>query len=77
MTATKLLAIFGVTVFLVSQAAAQMTMGNMASGLPESSTDQWSFAFNISGYIVPHDRSYASPTFSADREHLHLGARYN
>jgi hypothetical protein len=26
---------------------------------------------------VPNDRSYASPTFLADREHLHLEARYN
>jgi hypothetical protein len=32
---------------------------------------------NVSGYIVPHDRSYVSPTFSADHSHLHLGARYN
>jgi hypothetical protein len=37
----------------------------------------WSFSFNLSGYIVPHDQSYASPTFSADRKRLHLGARYN
>jgi len=77
MTATQLPAIFGVTLLLVSQAAAQTTTGSTPSSLAESSTDHWSFAFNISGYIVPHDRSYASPTFSADREHLHLGARYN
>lgn len=32
---------------------------------------------NIAGYLVPHDRSYASPTFSADRNHIHFGARYN
>jgi hypothetical protein len=31
----------------------------------------------VAGYLVPHDRSYASPTFSADRTHIHLGARYN
>jgi hypothetical protein len=29
------------------------------------------------GYVVPHDRSYAAPTFSADREYLHTEVRYN
>ena len=37
----------------------------------------WSFALNVSGYLVPHDRSYASPTFAADQRHAHLEARYN
>lgn len=39
--------------------------------------EPWSFSFNLSGYIVPGDQSYASPTFSADKRRLHLGARYN
>ena len=26
---------------------------------------------------MPHDRSYASPTFAADRGRVHFGARYN
>jgi hypothetical protein len=77
MTATQLLAIFGVTVLLVSQAAAQTTARSTSSSLPDSTTDQWAFSFNIAGYILPHDRSYASPTFSTDRGWLHLGARYN
>lgn len=38
--------------------------------------DGWSYSMNISGYIVPHDRSYASPTFTADRK-FHFEARYN
>jgi hypothetical protein len=77
MTATRPLAIFGVALLAVSQVAAQTTAGSTSSSLPDSSTDSWSLSFNISGYIVPHDRSYASPTFSADRGWLHLGARYN
>jgi len=77
MTATRPLAIFGVALLAVSQVAAQTTAGSTSSSLPDSSTDQWSLSFNISGYIVPHDRSYASPTFSADRGWLHVGARYN
>jgi hypothetical protein len=42
-----------------------------------TSPEPWSFSFNLSGYIVPDDQSYASPTFSADKQHLHFGARYN
>lgn len=38
---------------------------------------EWSFSFSTSGYIVPHDRSYASPIFTADHQWLHLEARYN
>ena len=37
----------------------------------------WDFSLSIAGYLVPNDRSYAMPTFSADRERLHLEARYN
>jgi hypothetical protein len=70
-------AIFGVALLAVSQVAAQTTAGSTSSSLPDSSTDQWSLSFNVSGYIVEHDRSYASPTFSADRGWLHIGARYN
>jgi hypothetical protein len=43
----------------------------------EDSAPAWSFSLNLAGYIVPHERSYASPTFSADRGPLHLGLRYN
>lgn len=43
----------------------------------DSDPEQWSFSFTAAGYIVPHDRSYASPTFNADRSRLHLEARYN
>lgn len=39
--------------------------------------DKWSLHLNVSGYLVPHDRSYASPVFSADRDTIHLAARYN
>lgn len=32
---------------------------------------------SVSGYLVPHGQSYASPTFAADHGALHLEARYN
>jgi len=37
----------------------------------------WSYSLNITGYLVPNDVSYASPTFAADRKRLHLEGRYN
>ena len=39
--------------------------------------NQWSFSLATSGYLVPHDQSYVSPTFTADHRWLHLEARYN
>jgi hypothetical protein len=58
-------------------AAAQSPNGETTSPSADSSHDEWSFSLNVAGYIVPHDRSYASPTFSADRGHFHFGSRYN
>lgn len=45
--------------------------------LDSSGDELWTFSFNVAGYIVPDERSYASPTITVDRKHLHLGARYN
>jgi len=38
---------------------------------------EWSFLFTTTGYVIPHDRSYVSPTFGVDHRKLHLEARYN
>jgi hypothetical protein len=56
---------------------AQEASESVPTAASDSATKQWQYDFNISGYFVPHDSSYASPTFSVDREHVHLGARYN
>src|SRR6516165_10684331 len=45
-----------------------------ASTTPASS---WDFTLSVSGYLVPHGQSYASPTFTADHSTLHVEARYN
>ena len=37
----------------------------------------WSFSAVAYTYIVPGSRSYVQPTITADREWLHLEARYN
>jgi hypothetical protein len=48
-----------------------------ASRPDATSQKKWDLSLNVAGYLVPDDRSYGSPTFSADRQHLHLEARYN
>jgi hypothetical protein len=37
----------------------------------------WSFSAAVYTYLVPDDSNYAQPTFTADRDGLHLAARYN
>ena len=44
---------------------------------PAARANPWAFNLSLSGYEVPHGQSYASPTFTADRDTLHLEARYN
>ncbi len=37
----------------------------------------WSFSAAAYTYLVPDDREFVQPTFTADRDWLHLEARYN
>jgi len=65
-------------ILLLDVASSRLSSQEMTA--PESNVNSqrtWDFSLNLSGYLVPNDRSYAMPTFSADREHLHLEARYN
>ena len=39
--------------------------------------DRWTFSLSAYTYIVPDSRDYVQPTFKADRDWLHLEARYN
>jgi len=66
-----------VVILLTGHLLAQTTTDNAPTGSSDAATHLWSFSFSTFGYIVPHDRSYASPTFTADHERLHLEARYN
>ena len=48
-----------------------------ASGIEEQPQRQWSFGTSLYTYFVPDDPAYVQPTFTADRDWLHLEARYN
>jgi hypothetical protein len=43
----------------------------------EEKTNHWSFTGAAYTYFVPDSREYVQPTFTADRQSLHLEARYN
>jgi hypothetical protein len=40
-------------------------------------TNKWAFSASVYTYLVPDSRDYAQPTVTADRDWLHLEARYN
>jgi hypothetical protein len=42
-----------------------------------TNAEPWEYSLTIDGYIIPDGTSYASPTFTADHNWLHLEARYN
>ncbi len=44
---------------------------------PQTDDNAWSFTVSGYTYFVPDDREYVQPTFTADRNWLHLEARYN
>ena len=40
-------------------------------------SEPWEYNLTVDGYIIEGEDGYASPTFAADRNWLHLEARYN
>jgi hypothetical protein len=43
----------------------------------ETDETEWEFSLSTSTYLVQHGRDYVNPNFTADRDWLHLEARYN
>ncbi len=39
--------------------------------------EPWEYSLTVDGYLIAGEDGYASPTFTADRNWLHLEARYN
>jgi hypothetical protein len=61
-----------------SKVAAQTTESKpSATAVAPPPANPWEFDLSVSGYLVPQGQSYASPTFTADHDTLHLEARYN
>lgn len=43
----------------------------------DQAPEPWEYSLTVDGYIISGQDGYASPTFTADRNWLHLEARYN
>jgi hypothetical protein len=64
-------------VLLAANASGQATPGTPAGPSPEPITNPWSFNATAYTYLLPDDRNFVNPNFTADRSWLHLEARYN
>ena len=71
MTTLRWLAFMGLTaLFAGREALAQ-------APTDDTSERTWSFSIYANAYILAGDDDYLQPTFTADRDRLHLEARYN
>jgi hypothetical protein len=73
------LAAVSLLALLAAATRAEDVADSQASSIPapENPTNQWSFSTSLYGYIIPDSRDYVNPNFTADRDWLHLEARYN
>jgi hypothetical protein len=56
---------------------AAVTTNATPATIEEMATNTWSFSASLYTYIVSDDDDYLQTTFTADRDWLHLEARYN
>ena len=59
------------------EASAQATTGAPTDTSDDVKEESWSFSASAYTYVVPDDRNYVQPTFTADHGWVHLEARYN
>ena len=57
--------------------ASSTGLGAQEAATEPESEKKWAFSALSYLYFVPGDRNYVQPTFTADRDWLHLEARYN
>jgi hypothetical protein len=65
-----------VAILFSSRLSAQTSSSTPPANAPAPASP-WDFNVNVSGYLVPGGQSYFSPTFTGDRDTLHVEARYN
>jgi hypothetical protein len=77
MKVTQQLGVLAVVVLLGGQLLAQETPSSAPTSAPAAAKNPWAYNLTVDGYIIPDDQSYVDPVFSANRNWLHLEARYN
>jgi len=67
-----------VVLVLLGHVLGQATPGTVQTRKAAAVTTatQWDFNLTVDGYIIPDGTSYVDPVFTADRNWLHLEARY-
>jgi hypothetical protein len=76
MTYLVRLGLLVVAVLFSTRVSAQTSASAPPANTP-APANPWDFNVNVSGYLVPEGQSYFSPTFTGDRDTLHVEARYN
>ena len=77
MTTKQHFASFILALLFSGHSFAQTTKDSATNGSGGPAVNSWSFSLTVDGYVVPHSEFYVSPTFAANRDRLHLEARYN
>ena len=77
MTIKYFVAMFTLLALLASHASGQDAPSSKPNSSGSSASDPWTFSVTADGYAVPHSEFFVSPTVTADRDWLHLEARYN
>jgi len=64
-------------VLFVGRVSGQTSTNDAPLVMGTDSEKAWSFTLSVDGNLVPDGSDYVQPTLSADRDWLHLEARYN
>jgi hypothetical protein len=70
------LAAFALLLVVAARASGQAAVSAQAPS-PAADAATWSLSASAFLYVVPEDRNYVQPTFTADSDWLHLEVRYN
>ena len=65
------------TGLLLGSLRAQVASQSPAEGEQSQKTPEWSYSVSSLIYLLPDDGDFTQPTFTADRNWVHLEARYN
>lgn len=68
---------FAIGAFLAVGVAEAQTPPDPAAASAAPDEKAWSFSPSVFTYLLPEERDYGQPTLAADRDWLHLEARYN
>ena len=77
MKLVRLLAFLAIGVVLASDDGRAQAVQDAGVSTVAADVKAWSFYGSVLTYLLADERNYAQPTFTADRDRLHLEARYN